>query len=228
MMAEAGAHSDAITVLLVDDQELVRAGFRMVLEAAPDIIVIAEAVDGRSAIEQARALRPDVILMDIRMPGIDGVSATRAILEDNPAARVIVLTTFDLDEYAFGALNAGASGFLLKDVAPPELLASVRAVAAGDAALSSRVSRRMLELFSHRLPKATLSGDQDVFAALTSRELEVLISIAQGHSNAEISTILFLAESTVKTHVGRILAKLQLRDRVHAVIFAYEHDLIRA
>lgn len=225
-MVDAEGRGEVVRVLLVDDQELVRAGFRMVLEATPGISVVAEATDGASAIRQWKALRPDVILMDIRMPGMDGVSATRAIIADDPAARIIVLTTFDLDEYAFGALQAGASGFLLKDVTPRELLASIHAVAAGDAALSSRVSRRMLELFSHKLPKGTPSGDDQIVDALTPRELEVLISIARGLSNAEISATLFLAESTVKTHVGRILMKLDLRDRVHAVIFAYEHGLL--
>lgn len=227
-MVDAEGRGEAVRVLLVDDQELVRAGFRMVLEANPGISVVAEAADGASAIKHWKALRPDVILMDIRMPGMDGVSATRAIIADDPAARIIVLTTFDLDEYAFGALQAGASGFLLKDVTPRELLASIHAVAAGDAALSSRVSRRMLELFSHRLPRETPSGGDRMVDALTPRELEVLISIARGHSNAEISAALFLAESTVKTHVGRILMKLGLRDRVHAVIFAYEHGLLSA
>ncbi|MCU1636916.1 MAG: chiR [Cryobacterium sp.] len=226
MTVDVEGRGEAIRIILVDDQDLVRAGFRMVLEAAPGIIVVAEASDGVSAIKQTKILRPDVILMDIRMPGMDGVSATRAIIADDPAARIIVLTTFDLDEYAFGALSAGASGFLLKDVTPRDLLTSIHAVAAGDAALSSRVSRRMLELFSHRLPKPTPSDGGCIIDALTPRELEVLISIARGHSNAEISAALFLAESTVKTHVGRILLKLDLRDRVHAVIFAYEHGLV--
>ena len=226
MNSDTDGPGEAIRVLLVDDQELVRMGFRMVLEAAPDIIVAAEASDGASAIKQAKAFRPDVILMDVRMPGLDGVSATRAILANDPAARIIVVTTFDLDEYASGALHAGASGFLLKDVAPRELLTSIRAVAAGDAAFSSRISRRMLELFSHRLPDGTSRDDDPIVTALTTRELEVLISIAQGHSNSEISASLFVSESTVKSHVGRILMKLGLRDRVHAVIFAYEHGLI--
>lgn len=227
MIADVEERGGATRVLLVDDQELVRAGFRMVLEATPGMIVVAEASDGASAVKQAKTFRPDVILMDIRMPGTDGVSATRAIIADDPEARVIVLTTFDLDEYAFGALRAGASGFLLKDVAPRELLASIHAVAAGDAALSSRVSRRMLELFSQRLPEGLSAGENQVASVLTPREFEVLICIAQGLSNAEIGATLFLAESTVKTHIGRILAKLSLRDRVHAVIFAYEHGLIR-
>jgi len=224
---DADERPEGIRVLLVDDQELVRAGFRMVLDAAADISVVAEAADGGAAVMLAGTCRPDVILMDIRMPGMDGVSATRSILAQDPTARVIVLTTFDLDDYAFGALRAGASGFLLKDVAPRELVTSIRAVASGDAALSSRVSRRMLDLFSHRLPEAPAAGDNHLVGTLTARELEVLTCIALGQSNSEIGAALFLAESTVKTHVGRILAKLGLRDRVHAVIFAYEHDLIR-
>jgi DNA-binding NarL/FixJ family response regulator len=162
--------------------------------------------------------------MDVRMSGMDGIAATRLIVQECPQSRVIVLTTFDLDEYAFAALRAGASGFLLKDVGPAELLASVRAVAGGDAAISARVSRRMLDLFGHRLPAGTGGGDE-VMAALTRKEAEVLAAIAGGLSNTEIGERMFVAESTVKSHVGRILMKLGLRDRVHAVIFAYEHGL---
>lgn len=227
MSTDTASPGNDIRVLLVDDQELVRAGFRMVLEASPGIVVVAEACDGQSAVMQAKALRPDVILMDVRMPVMDGVSATRMIIADDPDARIIVLTTFDLDEYAFGALRAGASGFLLKDVAPHELLRSIRAVAAGDAALSSRVSRRMLELFGGRLPEGTPADGDQAVAALTSREREVLLAMAAGRSNAEIGQAMFVTESTVKTHVSRVLMKLGLRDRVHAVIFAYEHGLIR-
>jgi DNA-binding NarL/FixJ family response regulator len=171
-----------------------------------------------------RTLAPDVVLMDVRMPDMDGISATRLIVEERPQSRVIVLTTFDLDEYAFAALRAGASGFLLKDVGPAVLLTSIRAVAGGDAAISSRVSRRMLDLFSQRLPAAAPSGDEAV-AALTPREAEILSAIAGGRTNTEIGEQLFVAESTVKSHVGRTLMKLGLRDRVHAVIFAYEHGL---
>jgi Response regulator containing a CheY-like receiver domain and an HTH DNA-binding domain len=212
-----------ISVMLVDDQALVRMGFRMVLDAEDDIAVIGEAPDGAQAISAAARLRPDVILMDVRMPGVDGIEATRNIVAAQPDARVIVLTTFDLDEYAFGGLRAGASGFLLKDARPAELLAAIRSVAAGDAVVSSRVTRRMLELFGDRLPAPT--GAVDPMEPLTPREREILLAIGQGLSNGEIAGQFFLTESTVKTHVGRVLAKLGLRDRVHAVIFAYEHGL---
>ncbi|HWU47254.1 MAG TPA: response regulator transcription factor [Humibacter sp.] len=212
-----------IRVLLVDDQSLVRMGFRMVLDAEDDITVVGEAPDGTQAIEAAARLRPDVVLMDVRMPGVDGIEATHAIVAAQPEARVIVLTTFDLDEYAFGGLRAGASGFLLKDARPAELLAAIRSVSAGDAVVSSRVTRRMLELFGDRLPAP--SAVDDPIAPLTPREREILLAMAQGLSNGEIAQRFFLTESTVKTHVGRVLAKLQLRDRVHAVIFAYEHGL---
>jgi len=212
-------------VALVDDQSLVRMGFRMVLEAQPDLEVVGEASDGAAAIELARRTLPDVVLMDVRMPGTDGIAATAAITADLPDTRVLVLTTFDLDEYAFGGLRAGASGFLLKDARPEELLAAIRAVAAGDAAVSPRVTRRMLELFGTQLPGEGVATD--AAAALTPREREILVAIGRGLSNTEIATELFLTESTVKTHVGRVLAKLALRDRVHAVIFAYEHGLVR-
>jgi len=214
-----------IRVLLVDDQTLVRMGFRMVLDAQDGVEVVGEAADGRIGIDMCRTLPPDVVLMDVRMPGTDGITATRRIVEECPQSRVIVLTTFDLDEYAFAALRAGASGFLLKDVGPPELLASIRAVAGGDAAISSRVSRRMLELFSQRLPSGPPAAGDEAVASLTPRELEILVAIARGLTNTEIGERLTVAESTVKTHVGRVLMKLGLRDRVHAVIFAYEHGL---
>ncbi|MDF9752322.1 response regulator transcription factor [Arthrobacter sp. ES3-54] len=214
-----------IRVLLVDDQTLVRMGFRMVLDAQDGVEVAGEAADGRIGIDMCRTLAPDVVLMDVRMPDTDGITATRRIVEECPQSRVIVLTTFDLDEYAFAALRAGASGFLLKDVGPSELLASIRAVAGGDAAISSRVSRRMLELFSQRLPSGPPAAGDEAVAALTPRELEILVAIARGLTNTEIGERLTVAESTVKTHVGRVLMKLGLRDRVHAVIFAYEHGL---
>ena len=214
-----------IRVLLVDDQTLVRMGFRMVLDAQDGVEVVGEAADGRMGIDMCRSLAPDVVLMDVRMPDTDGIAATRLIVDECPQSRVIVLTTFDLDEYAFAALRAGASGFLLKDVGPVELLASIRAVAGGDAAISSRVSRRMLDLFSQRLPSGPPSGGDEAVAALTPRESEVLSAIAGGLSNTEIGERMFVTESTVKTHVGRILMKLGLRDRVHAVIFAYENGL---
>jgi DNA-binding NarL/FixJ family response regulator len=213
-----------IKVAIADDQALVRMGFRMVLDAQPDLEVVGEAGDGAEAVELTRRTRPDVVLMDVRMPGVDGIAATATITEQLPDTRVLVLTTFDLDEYAFGGLRAGASGFLLKDARPEELLAAVRAIATGDAAVSPRVTRRMLELFGRRLPAA--SQPADPAAPLTPREREILVAIGQGRSNPEIAAELFLTESTVKTHVGRVLAKLGLRDRVHAVIFAYEHGLV--
>jgi DNA-binding NarL/FixJ family response regulator len=212
-------------VLLVDDQTLVRTGFRIVLEAQDGVEVAGEAADGRSGVDMCRTLAPDVVLMDVRMPGTDGIAATRRIVEECPQSRIIVLTTFDLDEYAFAALRAGASGFLLKDVGPAELLAALRAVAGGDAAISSRVSRRMLDLFSQRLPSGPPAAGDEAVASLTQREREILSAIALGLTNTEIGERLTVAESTVKTHVGRILMKLGLRDRVHAVIFAYEHGL---
>ena len=217
-----------LRILLVDDQQLVRLGFRMVLEAESDLTVVGEAADGAEGVRLAAALRPDVVLMDVRMPVLDGIEATRRIVEADPQARVIVLTTFDLDEYAFGGLRAGASGFLLKDARPEELTAAVRGVAAGDAAVSGRVTRAMLELFADRLPTGAgaAPAGSDPTAALTPREREILVAMGEGLSNGEIGAKFYLTESTVKTHVGRVLAKLQLRDRVHAVIFAYEHGLV--
>jgi DNA-binding NarL/FixJ family response regulator len=217
-----------IRVLLVDDQALVRLGFRMVLDAEHDLSVVGEAADGVAAVRMAVDTRPDVILMDVRMPNLDGIEATRRIVAANPAARIIILTTFDLDEYAFGGLRAGASGFLLKDARPAELTSAIRAVAAGDAAVSSRVTRSMLEMFADRLPASGPVGTAiaDPPAALTPREREILLAIAAGLSNGEIGEKFYLTESTVKTHVGRVLAKLHLRDRVHAVIFAYDHGLV--
>jgi len=214
-----------IRVAIADDQALVRMGFRMVLEAQPDIEVVGEASDGSEAIEVAQRERPDVMLMDVRMPGTDGIAATAEIVTLLPRTRVLVLTTFDLDEYAFGGLRAGASGFLLKDAHPDELLSAIRAIAAGDAAISPRVTRRMLELFGGALPSDDPARG-DAAAALTPREREILVAIGRGLSNSEIGALFFLTESTVKTHVGRVLAKLNLRDRVQAVIFAYEHGLV--
>jgi DNA-binding NarL/FixJ family response regulator len=219
-----GEPQQTIRVLLVDDQALVRMGFRMVLEAESDLQVVGEASDGRDAIARAAALQPDIVLMDVRMPDVDGITATREIVAARPESRVIVLTTFDLDEYAFGGLRAGASGFLLKDARPAELLAAIRSVAAGDAVVSPRVTKRMLDLFGGSLPASARS--QDVTSALTPREREILLAIAEGLSNGEIAARFFLTESTVKTHVGRVLFKLGLRDRIHAVIFAYENGLI--
>jgi DNA-binding NarL/FixJ family response regulator len=216
-------HGSNLRVLLVDDQSLVRMGFRMVLDAEPDLTVVGEASDGREAVQRAAELRPDIVLMDVRMPGMDGLAATREIVAARPESRVIVLTTFDLDEYAFGGLRAGASGFLLKDARPAELLGAIRSVAAGDAVVSPRVTKRMLELFGTSLPTSETS--HDATAPLTPREREILLAIAEGLSNGEIAERFFLTESTVKTHVGRVLFKLGLRDRIHAVIFAYENRL---
>lgn len=214
-----------IGVLIVDDQSLIRMGLRMLLDAEADITVVGEASDGESAVREADTLRPDVILMDVRMPGLDGIEATRRIVARQPDSRIIVITTFDLDEYAFGGLRAGASGFLLKDAPPAELLSAIRAVSSGEAVVSSRVTRRMLDLFGDRLP-ADAATRTDPAGDLTPREREILLAIAEGLSNAEIATKFFLTESTVKTHVGRVLGKLGLRDRVHAVIFAYENGLV--
>ena len=218
-----------IRVLLVDDHALIRVGFRLVLESAGDIEVVGEAGDGRTALEQAAALRPDVVLMDVRMPNLNGIDATARLVEARPEARVLILTTFDLDEYAFAALRAGASGFLLKDVAPVDLIGAVRTVAGGEAVVSPRITRRMLELFAHRLPESgevpRSDGVHPRLADLTPRELEVLRHIAGARSNAEIAAHLFLSEATVKTHVARVLAKLGVRDRVHAVVLAYETGL---
>ena len=218
-------------VLLVDDQALVRMGFRLLLESAEGIEVVGEAADGGTAVDQVRALRPDVVVMDVRMPGVNGIDATRDIVAEHPAVRVLVLTTFDLDEYAFAALRAGASGFLLKDAGPAELVAAVRTVASGDAVVSPRVTRRMLDLFAGRLPESGAAPEADaphpLLADLTPRETDVLHSIAEGRSNAEIAERLFLSETTVKTHVGRILAKLGVRDRLQAVVLAYESGLVR-
>ena len=217
-----------VRVLLVDDQALLWAGFRMVLEAHDGITVVGEAGDGAEAIRQAARLSPDVVLMDVRMPGTDGIEATRVISERQPASRVLVLTTFDLDEHAFAALRAGASGFLLKDVPPTELISAIRSVAVGDAVVAPRVTRRLLESFADRLPGAgSEPGPDQRLERLTEREREVLGELAQGLTNLEIANRLYLSEATVKTHVGRILAKLNLRDRVQAVIFAYETRLIR-
>ena len=222
-----------ISVLLADDQPLLRRGFRMILEAEDGVTVAGEAGDGAEAVELARRVRPDVVLMDIRMPGTDGIEATRRITAAEPGVRVLVLTTFDLDEYAFGALQAGASGFLLKDVRPHELVAAVRTVASGDAVVSPRVTRRLLEEYAQQLPVADADADADQadrypqLASLTEREREVLAVVAQGLSNTEIAASLFVSETTVKSHVGRILAKLGLRDRVQIVVLAYESGLVR-
>lgn len=222
----------AISVLLVDDQSLLRMGFRMVLEAEDDIVVVGEAADGATAIRMVDALRPDVVLMDVRMPGTNGIEATARITEDHPATKVLILTTFDLDEYAFAGLRAGASGFLLKDTKPADLVASVRTLHDGDAVIAPRITRRMLEMFGERLPVAdpeTGPGgtESTTLDDLTPREHEVLLAMASGLSNAEIARQLVVSEATVKTHVGKVLAKLGLRDRVQAVIYAYESGLVQ-
>jgi DNA-binding NarL/FixJ family response regulator len=217
-----------ISVLLADDQSLLRRGFRMILEAEGDLSVAAEAGTGEEAVEAARRHTPDVVLMDIRMPGTDGIEATRQIVAAGSRARVLVLTTFDLDEYAFGALRAGASGFLLKDVRPAELVAAIRTVAAGDAVVAPRVTRRLLEEYARSLPLTAAQRAQRYprLGDLTEREREVLVAVARGLSNAEIAASLYVSEATVKSHVGRILAKLRLRDRVQVVVLAYEAGLI--
>jgi DNA-binding NarL/FixJ family response regulator len=217
------------SLLLADDQELMRMAFRMVMETQPDISIVGEAANGREAVEAARRLHPDVVLMDVRMPELDGVEATRLIVEADCGARIIILTTFDLDEYVFAALRAGASGFLLKDAPPADLLSAIRAVASGDAVVAPSVTRRLLSRFAHRLPEADqIDGDgHGRLALLTAREREVMLEVARSLSNAEIAERLVLSEATVKSHVGRILAKLGLRDRVQIVVFAYENGLIR-
>lgn len=214
-----------ITVLVVDDQELMRVGLKMVLGAHPDIDVVGEADNGATAVARAAELLPDVVLMDVRMPVVDGVTATGRILEADHGARVLVMTTFDLDEHALGALRAGASGFLLKDTPPEDLISAIRSVAAGDAVVSPKVTKRLLERLIAEEP--TPSRDPAILEVLTAREREVLEQIAAGRSNAEIAGQLFLSEATVKTHVGRVLTKLGLRDRVQAVVLAYETGLVR-
>lgn len=218
-----------ISLLLVDDQALIRLGFRMVLEAEADMVVVGEAEDGHAAIAQAAALQPDVVLMDIRMPGLDGIAATEAIVREHPETRVLVLTTFDLDEYAFGAIRAGASGFLLKDAQRHEMISAVRAIHRGDAALAPRVTRMLLQHVTPGLgasaPEPATAVD-DPTGVLTDRERDVFLEMARGLTNAEIAHALFVSESTVKTHVGRVLSKLGARDRIHAVILAHRLGLV--
>lgn len=214
-----------IRVFLVDDQAMVRAGFAMVIASQDDMTVVGEAGDGAEALARLAVTPADVILMDVRMPHMDGVEATRQLLvRSTPTPRVIVLTTFDLDEYAFAALRAGASGFLLKDAPPEDLLSAIRTVYQGDAVIAPSTTRRLLDHIGPTLPAP--SNGPDPLAALTERERDVLLAVATGASNAEIADQLFLSEETVKTHVGRILSKLGLRDRVQAVIWAYEHHLV--
>jgi DNA-binding NarL/FixJ family response regulator len=238
-----------IRIVLADDQALLRKGFRMILEAEDGIEIVGEAADGADAVRLVELYAPDVVLMDVRMPVLDGIEATRAIAgEADSPTRVLILTTFDLDEYAFSALRAGASGFLLKDVPPAELVAAITTVARGDAVVSPRITRRLLEEYAHTLPElagagsgraAGASGDtgpgsgsgsgaaEDIaLASLTDREREVLLAVADGLSNAEIAERLYVSEATVKSHVGRLLAKLGLRDRVQAVVFAFQSGLV--
>jgi DNA-binding NarL/FixJ family response regulator len=210
-------------VLLADDQELVRAGFRMILETQADMEVIGEAGDGAQAVAATRRLQPDVVLMDIRMPNLDGLQATRQIVAARSASRVLILTTFDLDEYVYQALAAGASGFLLKNAPPEQLISAVRVVADGDALLAPAITRRVIEQFT-RLPPP---GGTETVAGLTDREREVLKLLARGLSNAEIAAQLVVSDATVKSHVAHLLSKLQLRDRVQAVVLAYESGLVR-
>jgi DNA-binding NarL/FixJ family response regulator len=215
-----------IRILLVDDQSLLRMGFRLILEAEADIEVIGEAADGAAAVSMAAVLRPDVVLMDVRMPGIDGIQATAEIMA-GPASKVLILTTFDLDQYVFAGLKAGASGFLLKDAPPAELLAAIRTVASGEAVLAPTATRRLIDQFAPMLPSPDRQRYRDdMLSKLTDRERTVFAELAAGRSNREIAAGLHLSEGTVKIHVGRILAKLELRDRVQAVVLAYESGLI--
>ena len=212
-----------IRVLLADDQELVRSGFRLILELAEGIEVVGEAADGQQAVRQAKELRPDVVLMDVRMPGLDGIEATRQLRRAGVEARVLVLTTFDLDEYVYAAVRAGASGFLLKDAPREQLVTAVRTVARGEALLAPAITARLIERFLTRPAPADAAP---ALAELSARELEVLRLLARGLSNAEIAAELIVGEATVKTHVARILTKLRVRDRLQAVVFAYESGLV--
>ena len=223
-----GEVSGTISVVLADDQALMRMGFRMVLEAEEDIAVVGEASDGTSALAQAKALHPDVILMDVRMPGMNGIEATERIARECPGTRVLILTTFDLDEYAFAGLRAGASGFLLKDTRPAELAEAIRTVASGEAVVSPRITQRMLEMFASSLHNSgtPAQASDPRIDSLTPREKEILVLMSQGMSNAEIAEHLVVSATTVKTHVGNVLAKLDVRDRVQAVVVAYETGLM--
>jgi DNA-binding NarL/FixJ family response regulator len=219
--------SPAVRVILVDDQELLRRGLRMVLEEQPDLDIVGEAADGEQAIRQVAELDPDVVVMDVRMPHLDGVEATRQITAAY-RSKILILTTFDLDEYAFTALRYGASGFLLKDVPPTQLASAIRNIAAGDAVVAPSVTRRLLDAYAARLPDLRPRPDaKDPLDTLTEREKEVLVEVAAGLSNSEIAAKLYLAEPTIKTHLGRVLTKLGLRDRVQAVVYAYQTGLVK-
>ncbi|MGW7406029.1 response regulator [Streptomyces sp. NPDC054833] len=215
------------TVLIVDDQPLQRYGFRMLLDSVPETEVVGEAAHGAEAVRMAAELRPDVVLMDVRMPGMDGIEATRRITAAGDRSRVLVLTTFDLDEYVHAALRAGASGFLLKDVRPEELLSGIRAVSVGDAVIAPALTRRLLHEFAQLVPRSGDLTEDPRLGSLTDREREILVAIGKGWTNSEIASHFVLSESTVKTHVGRVLAKIGARDRIQAVIFSYDHGLAR-
>jgi len=219
--------SEKVRVLIVDDQSLVRAGFRMILDAESEIEVVGEAADGLEAVIAARDTAPDVILMDVRMPNVDGLEATRRLLDGkSEGPRILILTTFDLDEYVYEALRAGASGFLLKDTPPEQLVEAIHVVASGEALLSPSITRRVIEEFVARPPESVRKPPEEL-SELTARELEMLRYLARGLSNAEIAKEAFVSETTVKTHVARILMKLRLRDRVQAVVFAYEAGIVQ-
>lgn len=218
-----------LRIALVDDQDLVRSGFRMILDAQKDMCVVGQASDGVGVLPMVKATQPDIVLMDIRMPTLDGISATHAVLGSHPDLKVLILTTFDLDEYAFAGLRAGASGFLLKDTRPTELAEAIRTVASGEAVVSPRITQRMLEMFAGSLPSSeapSQSSSDPRIDSLTPREKEILVLMSQGMSNAEIAANLVVSATTVKTHVGNVLAKLDVRDRVQAVVVAYETGLM--
>jgi DNA-binding NarL/FixJ family response regulator len=217
----------SLGVLIADDQALMRAGFRLILEAEADLEVVGEAADGLEAVAAAQRLRPDIVLMDVRMPGLDGIEATRRLINSDCTAKVLMLTTFDMDEYVYESLRAGASGFLLKDVPPEQLVAGIRAVVSGEALLAPSVTRRMIEEFVRRPPSTAARPAPRELERLTAREREVLVLMAHGLSNAELAREFVVSEATVKTHVAHVLAKLGLRDRVQAVVFAYESGVIR-
>jgi DNA-binding NarL/FixJ family response regulator len=221
-----GGDDRPVRVLLADDQPLLRTGFRMVLGAEADLDIVGEAGDGAEAVDLARRLLPDVVLMDIRMPRLDGVAATKAIVAARLPVRVLILTTFDLDEYVVGALRAGASGFLAKDVPAEDLVTAIRTVAAGEAVVAPRILKRLLDQFADSLPDPNATAPREL-GVLTDREREVLVQVARGLSNAEIAQELSVSETTIKTHVGHVLTKLGVRDRVQAVVLAYESGLVR-
>ena len=216
----------SLGVLIADDQALMRAGFRMILEAEPDLEVVGEATTGGEAVTEAGRLRPDVVLMDVRMPEMDGIEATRRLLDGNDDTKIVMLTTFDMDEYVYEAFRAGASGFLVKDVPPEQLVAGIRSVASGDALLAPSVTRRLIQEYVQRPPVGGTRPPPPELGRLTARELEVLRMMARGLSNTEIAAELFVSETTVKTHVAHVLAKLVVRDRVQAVVYAYESGAV--